>query len=362
MSKLGRRESIKLAGAAVVVGPSVLFSRTASAGPQRTVTGLEAGAFKVEVKGMYDKVPGVAAVDLGTATLGARKSKSELHFVTISMKTGAASAEQKLTKAFAKPARKGSRVAHKISVSLYGKGGRSPAITYHVLNAVPVSITQGEGAQHFKWNAGQIEVVSHKIGSASGRFKPLPSNSFKVEIEGVSVLATQSMSKFSYDARGRTVSRTDLDPAADGARGWKSSRALSSNELKFHQTGAMDYAKFDPIDLKVRDQLALTSFVTARATPLSGALDGQSVKLEKLSREGSAMRANKATPVLMQFLSGSAANKASPDLMLFCPNGKTKSKTEHELRLKSIEYPKLEAGSRALVTETYHFEFAPDGK
>jgi hypothetical protein len=131
---------------------------------------------------------------------------------------------------------------------------------------------------------------------------------------------------------------------------------------------SLNFAKIDHAAVKVRDLVDVTSYVTAGQSPasmifvktLTNIEDG---KIERRAR----VRAkplpgvkpiDKASPMLLQF--SSTANKSSPDLLLHCATGKhlpsSTSKGPVKVKLKSIDFPKLRAGSKALVTETLHFE------
>jgi len=400
MPKLGRRQSIKLGTAALLVGPSVVFSREATAAPTKRAA-LRAGYFKVEVKGMYDKVPGVVSVDLGSATASADYTKWIHDYLQVSLSKDA----PKLSKSFKAALGKRSKVAHKVSVSLYSKASKSPAVTYHVLNAVPVSIDhKGEG-QFIKWKVGSIETEAFDHKMEKGKLE-LRNNAFKAEVDG-QVIAVQRMIKFSA-GKDKAVVSTRFNPKPDAKKAWLAPRTIkldgASDKIVVYggatatagkssgkgsgggkggksprpsESFAINFTKIAVSAATSRDQVLLESSLNAGTPPASSLIGPAS--------RGGCGTANKTTPDLLDVSppkKPKAIDKSTPALILFCnaaeqTKGKGKgsfkpitikmatakpgvstrvSGLSMKMALRSIEFPKLKVGSRALVTETLRFE------
>jgi hypothetical protein len=128
MTNASRRSTLKLGAAALVVGPSVIITRTASAGGViQDFAGHKAGQFTVKIAGVYDQVPGVVAVDLGS--LNFTKLKSEYSGIKISLAAGTDA--KKMTINFWPEYTKMKKGVgdHKISVSLHATEGATPTLT-----------------------------------------------------------------------------------------------------------------------------------------------------------------------------------------------------------------------------------------
>lgn len=376
MPKLGRRQSIKLGAAALVVGPSVVFSREASAAASKRPL-LRAGAFKVEIEGVYDRVPGVVSVDLGSASASTDYGKWVHDYLKMSLAKDAS----KLSKGFEAAMADGS--VHKVSVSLYSKASKSPAVTYHVLDALPVSIDHKGEAQVLEWKVGSIETEA--LAQSEGALQ-LTKKAFKAEIDG-QVIAVQSLHKFSVGKKNAVVS-TVFNPQPGASKAWLAPRAVkvdgASDKIVVSKKGGSDAGDTVPMDsfsldfgkitldaAKVHDQVVLTTALNVGTQPASTLL-----RPNKLGSAGvGANGANKASPKLMNVASATtaAANKSTPVLILHSSTGKHDSHvmlkyaappladkssgaSGIKLSLRAIEFPKLQVGSKALVTETLRFE------
>jgi hypothetical protein len=308
MSTLPRRQTLKLVAAAIVVGPSVTFARTVDAATRkRSGFGLKALDFTVKVDGIYDAVPGVVAVDLGTV---AYPVKWESRQGKVKIWLASEDDAPELTLNFAKDRkRKMNEVKLAIAVSLFADEGKTPALTYHILDAVPHSISTDEGKRLLSFSIGGMEAKAHTIKwKESGNVVRLPRDRFKVEIEGISVAAGHSMSKAVYDWKEQKVIESVLDTSKGGiAWGGATKDRKATIEVK-HATNEV--------------KLAVTSYITADK----------------------------------HFSSVMLARKSDAVKISVRPQGE-KQQDIHFLKAKltSIQFPKLSVGSDALVTETLHF-------
>jgi hypothetical protein len=250
-------------------------------------------------------------------------------------------------------------------------------VTYHVLGAQPYKTDH----KFYEWTVKNVEVQTHKLSAAMGRLTRPPRNAFKVEINGNGLVAKDARM---FELNKTLVSSLKFDPRPKAAESWvkegeikysqlehkvRAVKARTSRAARPTEEASFDFTKIDHQGLKSRDLLDVTTFVTAGQTPASMIFvktltGGAAHKVRPALKSESA---NKSTPVLLQFTSTSkaAANKASPVLMLSCATGKKaspKAKSSREtvkLELRSIDFPKLRLGSKALVTETLHFETEP---
>lgn len=388
MPKLGRRQSIKLGAAALVVGPSVVFSREAAAAPSKQPL-LRAGFFKVEVKGIYVKIPNVEAVDLGSASPSIDYTKWVHDYLKVSLSKDA----PKLSKSFKAAVEGGSKVSHKVSVSLYSKGTKSPAVTYHVLNAVPVSIDHKGEAQYLEWKVGSIETEAFQQKMQTVQQLQLTKKAFKAEVNG-QVIAVQSLHKF-YAGKKKAIVSTELNPDASAGKPWLAPRIIKLDGagekiVVATKKGGSTSADTVPVDsfslnfekitlqaARSRDQVVLETTLNAGTPPASALLGASQIKYGEL-------HANKASPKLMNVAAATeTADESKRDVYLHLSTtklgahvimkygGATTAANKSsggssgpynfqiegiKMSLQTIEFPKLQVGSKAPVTETLRFE------
>jgi hypothetical protein len=318
MTQTSRRSALTIGAAAVVLGPSVMFSRTAHAvDDTKLAGGLTAGNFAVKIDGVYDRVPGVTAVDLGSVQISkvvvrgydpdqkkeiVGKASQSLSFSGLKL-TVASKDAAKMTIKWApeytrqgkasgelKTAKSPPRSAVKISVSLLAADGKTPAVTYHANDAVQVSAdSDPAGDKIFVFDVGSIDVESHPVPYLNRtRQKELLTLSFEASVEKLGTVSGFSMSKAVYD------------------------------KVKVEQDAA--------------DERSLVAFVTTDRQPSA-----------LVSRD-------KPQPPVGKVKFWSTEGGATPP---------PKSLRFSQALLTSVDLPKLQVGSDALVTETLHFRVDP---
>jgi hypothetical protein len=308
MPKIPRRQALELGAAAIVVGPSVFFSRAASASQGgATLGGLKAGQFTVKLAGVYDEVPGVVSVDLGGIKLSP-SGAAQYSSVKIALASGQDTA--KMTTGFKQGA------TDSLSVTLLASDGKTPSVTYQVIGAQAPAI---------KLNKLGDQILSYKVASLAVKVQKVEAltikqtnNLLKVEIDGASAFAT-TVSTSLVAATGKHIAKVSLT--------YKDS-TLTTDTSKVQIDGT-----------KHRDQITLTTAITGAEKQLSNVLI-------------SSLKATAGAQSKIE-ISGAPKDKS--------PTFDKGALTYSKAQLTSIEFPKLEAGSDALVTETLTFKLTSAG-